>query len=100
VRAIARKPGWARTRCAGVLAADGPPRYQRPTQGSIVDAAESPSLKQDSYRLKDRDLGRVPRLTPATETHQPQGRADPFSSAATRSTLGPPLTAADPQVAV
>jgi transposase len=108
VRAVARKLGVGRNTVRRALAAEGPPRYQRPPKGSVADAveprvrellaqwpdmpatviaerigwdrsltvlkvrvrelridrlvhhAEVIALKGDSYRLKDKDLGRVP----------------------------------------
>jgi transposase len=40
VREIARVTGVARNTVRAALASDGPPRYQRPRAGSVVDAAE------------------------------------------------------------
>jgi transposase len=40
VRAIARKLGLGRNTVRRALAAEGPPRYQRPARGSVADAAE------------------------------------------------------------
>jgi transposase len=40
VRAIARKLGVGRNTVRRALAAEGPPRYQRPAKGSVVDAVE------------------------------------------------------------
>ena len=40
VRAVARKLGVGRNTVRRALAADGPPRYQRPAKGSVADAAE------------------------------------------------------------
>jgi len=45
IRAIARKLGVGRNTVRRALAADGPPRYQRPVKGSAVDAAE-PQIRQ------------------------------------------------------
>ena len=45
VRAIARKLGLGRNTVRRALASDGPPRYQRPAKGSIVDAAE-PQIRE------------------------------------------------------
>ena len=40
IRAIARRLGVGRNTVRRALAADGPPRYQRPLKGSAVDAVE------------------------------------------------------------
>jgi transposase len=40
VEAIARVMGCSKNTVKRALAADGPPQYQRPARGSIVDAAE------------------------------------------------------------
>ncbi len=40
ILAIARVMGISRNTVKRALAADGPPRYQRPVRGSIVDAVE------------------------------------------------------------
>jgi transposase len=40
VRAIARKLGMGRNTVRRALAAEGPPKYQRPAKGSVADAAE------------------------------------------------------------
>jgi hypothetical protein len=40
VRAIAGRVGLGRNTVRRALAADGPPRYQRPLKGSVADAAE------------------------------------------------------------
>jgi transposase len=40
IKAIARRLGIGRNTVRRALAADGPPRYQRPPRGSIVDAVE------------------------------------------------------------
>src|ERR1700728_3261700 len=40
VRAIARKLGMGRNTVRRALAAEGPPKYQRPAKGAIADAAE------------------------------------------------------------
>jgi transposase len=45
IRAIARKLGLGRNTVRRALAADGPPRYERPARGSIVDAVE-PQIRQ------------------------------------------------------
>jgi transposase len=41
IRAIARRLGMGRNTVRRALAAEGPPRYQRPARGSVVDAVES-----------------------------------------------------------
>ncbi len=46
----------------------------------VVHHAEVIALKGDSYRLKDRDLGRVPRPRPTTD----KAEGDQFSSAVDR----------------
>jgi transposase len=45
IKAIVRKLGISRNTVRRALAADSPPRYQRPAKGSIVDAAE-PQIRQ------------------------------------------------------
>jgi transposase len=45
VRAIARQLGLGRNTVRRALAADGPPRYQRPPKGSAVDAVE-PQIRE------------------------------------------------------
>jgi transposase len=45
IRSIARQLGIGRNTVRRALAADGPPKYQRPAKGSIVDAVE-PQIRQ------------------------------------------------------
>jgi transposase len=45
IKAIARRLGVGRNTVRRALAADGPPRYQRPGRGSIVDAVE-PQIRE------------------------------------------------------
>ena len=45
IKAIARVMGVSRNAVRRALAADGPPRYQRPARGSIVDAVE-PQIRE------------------------------------------------------
>jgi transposase len=45
IKAIVRQLGVSRNTVRRALAADGPPRYQRPAKGSIVDAVE-PQIRQ------------------------------------------------------
>lgn len=45
IKAIVRKLGISRNTVRRALAADSPPRYQRPAKGSIVDAVE-PQIRQ------------------------------------------------------
>lgn len=45
IKAIVRQLGISRNTVRRALAADSPPRYQRPAQGSIVDAVE-PQIRQ------------------------------------------------------
>ena len=45
IRAIARKLGVGRNTVRRALAADGPPRYERPVKGSAVDVVE-PQIRQ------------------------------------------------------
>ncbi|WP_239785089.1 helix-turn-helix domain-containing protein, partial [Saccharopolyspora erythraea] len=40
IRAIVRKLGVGRNTVRRALASEGPPRYQRPSKGSVVDAVE------------------------------------------------------------
>jgi hypothetical protein len=40
-----------------------PPRIGEPARFRLVHHAEVIALKGDSYRIKDRDLGRVPGLS-------------------------------------
>jgi hypothetical protein len=40
-----------------------PPRIGEPARFRLVHHAEVIALKGDSYRIKDRDLGRVPTTT-------------------------------------
>ncbi|GAA3685062.1 hypothetical protein GCM10022267_84820 [Lentzea roselyniae] len=40
IKAIVRQLGISRNTVRRALAADAPPRYQRPAKGSIVDAVE------------------------------------------------------------
>ena len=47
----------------------------------LVHHAEVISIKGDSYRLKDRDLGRFPRPRPTTDDQQQPG-VGPVSTAA------------------
>jgi len=49
----------------------GPPRsgFSEPTRFRLVHHAEVISLKGDSYRLKNRDLGRIPASHDHGETH-------------------------------
>src|SRR5690348_3312776 len=41
IKAIARRLGVGRNTVRRALAADAPPKYQRPAKGSIVDAVEA-----------------------------------------------------------
>lgn len=45
IRAIARKLGVGRNTVRRALAAEGPPRYQRPAKGSVVDGVE-PQIRE------------------------------------------------------
>jgi transposase len=45
IRFIARQLGIGRNTVRRALASDGPPKYQRPAKGSIVDAVE-PQIRQ------------------------------------------------------
>jgi IstB-like ATP binding protein len=71
---MARLPGCClallRARCAAHVQVSPPPRVCAPSQfvaaamiDCLVHHAEVIALKGDSYRLKDRDLGRVPAAT-------------------------------------
>ncbi len=40
IKAIARLLGVSRNTVRAALAGDGPPKYERPAQGSVVDAVE------------------------------------------------------------
>jgi transposase len=59
IRAIVRKLGVGRNTVRRALAADGPPRYERPVKGSAVDAVE-PQIRQ-LLAARDRLHRRPPR---------------------------------------